>query len=199
MDNGLTYGQQLLRTYEVMYGEFDTSSYEAGEIFFFIVITVLLSVIMLNMIIAMMSDTFGRVQSKRVLFESKEKCLLIMEVFSVQRMLRRVFCAKRLKRMDKAAPQYLFVIEENIDENNELDTKMEVELACVQKKIEKSFGIQKQMEEKQKSIEQQLFAMREDFGQLKEMMLALLEKSSDGRVPYEGEMNPVQLQKNLPR
>jgi hypothetical protein len=54
----------LKYNYRVMYGDFDTDAYpQAGNWILFIIASTLLPLVMLNMLIAIMSDTYARVMA----------------------------------------------------------------------------------------------------------------------------------------
>ena len=62
LDNEVNFGAALLEVYMLFLGDWDSDSYDSVTMPFFIIVTVALTLIMLNMIIAIMGDTFSRVQ-----------------------------------------------------------------------------------------------------------------------------------------
>ena len=63
-----------------MFGEFDTEEYGTMEWVLFGIATVLLPLLMMNLLIAIISDTFARVHLNRIESDYKEKALLLREL-----------------------------------------------------------------------------------------------------------------------
>ena len=79
-----TYGQSLLYVYLTSVGEFSTDSFALGEDTgllwaFFLMTTFFLSIVMLNMLIAMMGRSYEKISEKARASMLKERMLLIME------------------------------------------------------------------------------------------------------------------------
>ena len=89
----------LLITFNLIYSNSDPSDFSASQLVFFVIITVLLAVILLNMLIAIMSDTYERVQGTSVLAEGKEKVSLIFEATIIMRAIGKL--CKRRKTIEK--------------------------------------------------------------------------------------------------
>ena len=62
-DESVNFIDCLKHNYRIIYGDFNTDNYTASLWVLFVLSSTLLSLIMLNMLIAIMSDTFGRVMS----------------------------------------------------------------------------------------------------------------------------------------
>lgn len=56
--------QQILNVYLLCFGEFSVDNYDGQDYTIFIMATILLQLIMLNLLIAIMSDTFARVMDE---------------------------------------------------------------------------------------------------------------------------------------
>ena len=56
--------QQILNVYLLCFGEYSVDNYEGQDYTIFIMATILLQLIMLNLLIAIMSDTFARVMDE---------------------------------------------------------------------------------------------------------------------------------------
>lgn len=66
-----------------MQGDFDITSYSTLEWMFFILACILMPILLFNMLIAIMRDTFDRVQGIIHMIDYKEKCELITELESL--------------------------------------------------------------------------------------------------------------------
>lgn len=110
-----SYGGHLLQTYSTMFLQFDTSNYSPGQTFFFVLSTILLSTVLLNMIISVMNDIFNQVQEKGALSDGKERVFLILESMLMKRLFSKI-CFRRqqglLNQQIGNPKQYLFIIEE---------------------------------------------------------------------------------------
>mmetsp|Transcript_22437 Transcript_22437/g.19368 ORF Transcript_22437/g.19368 Transcript_22437/m.19368 type:complete len:258 (-) Transcript_22437:344-1117(-) len=95
------YEDSLLFTYEIMFSSFNTAILNDSQIIYFIIITMILSVVLLNMLIAIMGDTFGRVQSKALLTDSQERVSLILESIVMRRVLRDTILKGRYKSQER--------------------------------------------------------------------------------------------------
>lgn len=184
-----TFGDQLLITYVIMYSQFDTSNFTPEQTFFFVIITVLLSVILLNMIIAVMTDTFDRVQQRRSLFGSKEKLTLILESTLMKRTLLRVVCPARMEKRDKAQSKYLFVAEEGQAELFEAkDHPWEEPLKKLKDQVAKNAEAQARIESSQRNFEEELIQhkrivskVHEDFANRFQNIENLLERIAENQ------------------
>lgn len=85
----------LLITFNLIYSNSDPSDFSPSQLVYFVIVTVLLAVILLNMLIAIMTDTYDRVQGTSVLAEGKEKISLIFEATMVMRTIGKCFTRKK--------------------------------------------------------------------------------------------------------
>jgi hypothetical protein len=86
----MTYGQSILYVYTTSTGEFNTDPFSKGEDMnllwaFFVITTFLLSIVMLNMLIAIMGSSYSKVSEVAVASMLKERMLLIMENYFLVR------------------------------------------------------------------------------------------------------------------
>ena len=94
--------QNLLDVYLLLFGDWDMANYSKTAVGFFVLVTLLLTLILLNMIIAIMGDTFDRVQDNLTVFDLKEKLLMIQEVTAVSSSASRLLgCLKRETKENK--------------------------------------------------------------------------------------------------
>lgn len=56
------FSDNLLISYKLAFGDFETDDYTDLEIILFVLATLINTLVLLNMLIAIMSDTFGRVR-----------------------------------------------------------------------------------------------------------------------------------------
>jgi len=83
------YPVHLMHSYNILYTAYDSSDYDTpGELFYFVIMTVFVSIVLLNMLIAIMGDTFARVQAESVLTDSQELLDLISEAMSEERAIK---------------------------------------------------------------------------------------------------------------
>lgn len=138
----------------------DVTEYSFAEIFFFVITTVLLAIVLLNMIIAMMNDTFNSVQGKRALSDGKEKVYLILENFVMQRNYQ-VLCRRRKllagKKRDCSVVKYLFYVEQSKKKDQISDTHaLKTAIEGIQKDLKTQVKIQARLEERQLNMEEKV-------------------------------------------
>jgi len=133
-EGDISYKDQLLNSYVFLYASFSTARFNDSQIVYFVIITMILSVVLLNMLIAIMGNTFGEVQSKSLLTDSQEKSSLILESIAVRRALRTTCCKrkkdKNIRRkytskyslMRQTKNRYLFSCEEHKGDDDEDET-----------------------------------------------------------------------------
>lgn len=71
--------EDINHVYLMAFGEYNTDDYKAAHWILFTLALIFIPLVMLNMLIAIMSDTFGRVSSSREEAEGKELNALILE------------------------------------------------------------------------------------------------------------------------
>ena len=78
-DGTANFTDALKHNYGLMYGDFSTDDYKTGGWILFIIASTLMTLIMLNMLIAIMSDTYARVMGEIVPSDYKELNNMILE------------------------------------------------------------------------------------------------------------------------
>ena len=73
------YGRQLYSTYQVLYGNVADDSFNVSQKLFAALILFLLNVVLLNLLISIMGDTYDKVQERRVLTDSTTRLEMILE------------------------------------------------------------------------------------------------------------------------
>ena len=177
-----TIGESMLETYLLMYAQFEVTDHGFGQIFFFVIATLLLSVILLNMIIAVMNDTFNNVHESHDLTDGKEKVLLILECI-VMRIFFRKFRLRRNRQNDKDChPKYLYFIEEGYKEDQKSQIKaIKDATIAANKQLKENLAMQRQIMKKQLEIEQQIQQQHqvilEEQKNIKQMIASRLEEA----------------------
>ena len=80
----------LMEMYAFAIGSWDYSEYSGINIPFFLFASFLLPLVLLNMVIALMGDTYGRVQDNRQAFDSRERVLMLYELVSASHQFTRL-------------------------------------------------------------------------------------------------------------
>lgn len=78
--NTTDYFPFLTDTYIINFGQMNTENYNKLQWFYFLLVTVLNPIIMLNLLISVMSDTYGRVQEDLAIADALELSCMIKEV-----------------------------------------------------------------------------------------------------------------------
>ena len=82
--------------YRIMFGDFDTDDYNLAAWTFFIISSCMMTLIMLNMLIAIMGDTYGRVMGTIIPSDFQELNNMILEMEELLKW-----------NKEKGEPQYL--------------------------------------------------------------------------------------------
>lgn len=78
--SSFTIARALLHAYRINYSDFDTEEYDEILGWLFVIATLFNPLIMLNLLIAVMGDTYDRVRDGLVIADHKEMASLILEV-----------------------------------------------------------------------------------------------------------------------
>ena len=136
-----SFGKYMLITYRLTFSDFEVDDFDSGQSFFMVIITILLSVILFNMLVAIMTDSFEKVQENAIISESRERLFLITEAIAVKKLV--IKLCRRRKRLNpeyeviEPERRYLFVAEEaGVDEDANKDNKeWEGRLQVIKKSI----------------------------------------------------------------
>lgn len=108
-DDGNPYGVQIYSTYQMLYATVPSDVDSVSQKLFAALILFLLNVVLLNMLISIMGDSFDKVQQRRTLTDSLTRLEIIQESMTYMRMLVRekdgtrgylVFCEGDAKEGD---------------------------------------------------------------------------------------------------
>ena len=119
-DENLDFSSVALETYTFAIGNYDTSNYSGVTMPFFIMGTILMPLILLNMLIALMGNTYNAATENAVAIDTKEKISMISEIASTVIQFRKLFRLLLCRTKRKTSPRYLLVVEpfEDRDEND---------------------------------------------------------------------------------
>ena len=92
--NLTTFGTELYMVYNCIYANGPPNPFAPPQEIYFAVFTIFVSIVMLNLLIAIMNETYARVQDTSTYFEGKTKVNLIIEAITAKR-----FGLKFMKRL----------------------------------------------------------------------------------------------------
>ena len=87
-ENNTNFGTELYNTYNLYFGNVN-DTYTAPQMIYFLIFTVFVSIVMLNMLIAIINETFGRISDNQAYYESEAKISLIIEAIMMKRFIRK--------------------------------------------------------------------------------------------------------------
>mmetsp|Transcript_22567 Transcript_22567/g.19560 ORF Transcript_22567/g.19560 Transcript_22567/m.19560 type:complete len:360 (+) Transcript_22567:1882-2961(+) len=108
-----SYGDELIFVYNILYGDFDISRHSPSGKIFFAIVSFILSVILLNFIIAIMTDSYEKVQEKNTLADTKEKVSLILEAIVMRKSFDSCCVKRRMKNWQKKEMKYMIPSDPN--------------------------------------------------------------------------------------
>ena len=130
-----SYSDHLFDVYLLLYAQMNTADFSLSEKFFLVLVTFILSVMLLNLLIAIMADSFSRVEKRTVLTDSKEKILLIIEALTMKRAL----FGNRAKKRTESDPQnqgYLFYVVSELRKKDEMNiSNFERKMVIIEKSM----------------------------------------------------------------
>ena len=83
------YGDQLYNTFKILFASYDDSQYNSSQKLFTSLIVFLLNVVLLNLLISIMGDSYDKVQEKRISIDSLTRLDMILEAMVYMRTLNR--------------------------------------------------------------------------------------------------------------
>jgi len=116
-DDSTSYGDRLLFVYGLIYASFDTTGFSISQIIYLVVVTVMLSVVLLNLLIAIMTETYESLEVTDDLNDGLERVYMILETVVMTRAFRDLtFCCRRRKKdkmklRENDFKSYLFFVE----------------------------------------------------------------------------------------
>jgi len=112
----------MFNTYVLLFGQIDSDEYSASQKILLALVLFLLSIVLLNLLISIMGDSFDKVQERRVLTDSQTRLDMILETNILRRQISR-------KKTDEKG--YLIFCEQGDEEeddplNNEWEGRVNV-------------------------------------------------------------------------
>lgn len=95
LDRDVEYGSVLYGTYGVMYGNYDDGEYSPTQKLFLAFILFLLNVVLLNMLISIMGDSFDRTQENKAMSNSLTRIEMMQDVMVIAQLF------QPAKKLDK--------------------------------------------------------------------------------------------------
>ena len=83
-----SYGSQLYGTFKILFANYDDEHYNVSQKLFTSLIVFLMNVVLLNLLISIMGDTYDKVQEKRVLIDSLTRLDMALEAMVYMKVLR---------------------------------------------------------------------------------------------------------------
>jgi len=161
----MEYTDRLLLCYNLIYAGFDIGDYNSSQVFYLVLVTILLSVIFLNMLVAIMGGTYNRVEGTAILADSKEKIILTLESIITKKIFLQVerFFKKFKRRRHLLVPKiasddedsktgFLFFVEDsrNLTEEETLEREWEKRINLMKNIVQEE--VEQQHETVQKRI-----------------------------------------------
>jgi len=128
-----TLGDTLLYTYSILYGDYTFEGIKSFELVFLLVVAFALSVVLMNMLIAIMGDTYGRVQERTTFSESQSKLEMIFETILIKRAFGKVGIYWHKKEDLKLVDTYLYVVYEDTTKQKSEKERNEELMASINK------------------------------------------------------------------
>ena len=85
----LTYSDRLFEGYNILIGNVDFETTNAVTYLVYVIMTLIPVIVLLNMLIALMGETFGRVQENYVVYDYRERLSVIIDLESVMYICKR--------------------------------------------------------------------------------------------------------------
>ena len=135
----------LYNQYMMSIGDFSTDTYDDQNpnselcYVFLVVALFFTSITLLNMLIAVMGDTFGRVTESKERFSLQTKLDIMGDYTAMIKLNYRCWCASKSNKDDKNKI-YMFVVTPQMGDDEE-DTNWEGNISSIKKSVEKSIAI----------------------------------------------------------
>lgn len=124
------YASYLLNTYGLLYGNYDTDKLDLSATLILVFILFLISIVLLNMLIAIMGDSYDKVQDRKILTDSQERVEMILESTVLMKFFK--------KRPEEEREGYLLfceVLEEDDNDDEVLTEEWEGKINALKKMI----------------------------------------------------------------
>lgn len=169
--DGGGYGDQLYMTYMVLFASYDDEDYNISQKLFLSLILFLLNVVLLNLLISIMGDSYEKVQERRELTDATTRLTMILEALVYMRVFWRgkkqekgylVYCEPEMESDDhqegiewegrinlikKVLRQNEVKVQEVLSVNEKMEQRMgrmELEIEKVRRQMEESMSLMRQ-------------------------------------------------------
>ena len=195
------YGVQLYSTYQVLYGNVPEEVSTVSQQLFAALILFLLNVVLMNLLISIMGDSYDKVQERRVLTDSRTRLEIILESMTYMRIFAKekigtrghlIFCEGEVDQLDDNGDNNnewegrINVIKRALRQNDQKTDDMSSKVSSMQKQIDSMQNeTQKQMDSMQHGVQRRIDSMqnRMDFmqNQMTSMQQGLEKQMQDMR------------------
>jgi len=188
-DRETEFTDHLLSGYGFIYGDYETEDVSSSEIAIMVFVAFLVSVVLLNLLIAMMGDSYAKVDEISILVDSLERLDMIVEVI----VMKRIFTQKELVR----EKSYLMFCQNSVngggddDEENLLEEKtnlLQKAIKTVETQMVQNSSNLTSIEEKMKILAK---AQEDNFTSIDEKIKALTKSQAENSAQMKDMMNLV--------
>ena len=160
------YGVQLYSTYQVLYGNLPADVSSVSQQLFAALILFLLNVVLLNMLISIMGDSYDKVQERRVLTDSLTRLEMVLESMTYMRIFARgkvekrghlIFCEGDVDRQDDNGESNewegrINVIKRALKQNDQRTEEIKSEVNSIKEEVKSQMSSMQQMLESQQQM-----------------------------------------------
>ena len=185
---GLQYGDQLYATFKLLFANYDDSDVPSQKLFTSLIVF-LLNVVLLNLLVSIMGDTYDKVQGKRVMTDSLTRLDMIREAMVYMRTL------KVFGKSNQDKGYMIYCEPKNTGDDEEAEDEWEGRINVIKKMLRKNnqkvHDLSKMAENisrKEDHVEEELKTMRKQMNLMQEKL-----EKSDEKSKWNEEANAGQL------
>ena len=158
------YGYQLYGTFKILFANYNDEDFNVSQKLFFSVIVFLLNVVLLNLLISIMGDTYDKVQERRVLIDSLTRLDMALEAIVYMKTL-------GLTGRNQGKGYLIYCETESVDEDyNMQDIEWEGRINVIKKLMRQNDA---KIQEVVKSVEKGNMSAEEQMSALKKQVSAV--------------------------
>ena len=172
-DADTSFWDVALEFYTFGIGSFDSSNYSGVTLPFFILATILMPLILLNMLIAIMGDSYGNANESAVAIDAKERIAMISEISSTVVQLKKIGDFFRPKRLIIRKTLYLLRVEpfESKEEKVSAEDLIKIQDTRIQGAKTEIAAVKNDLED-----------VKSEIKSISEVVLKLLDKQQGGKI-----------------
>ena len=163
------YGDQLYSTFKILFADHDDSNYNVSQKLFTSLILFLLNVVLLNLLISIMGDSYDKVQEKRVLTDSLTRLDMSLEAMVFLRVVRRG------KKTEGKGYLIYCETEEADNEDDPANVEWEGRINVIKKTL-------KQTDQKVQSLTDKIDATNQKIGAMEQKVSAIIEQKMEQKI-----------------